>query len=341
MAVSADDPSRRASVTRISSSDEPDASVPRVAIGLPVHNGEDFIERAIESILAQTYRNFELVISDNGSTDRTRDICEHYAGGDDRIRYFRYEVNRGAGWNYENARSLARGSDFYKWAAHDDVIAPTFLERCVAALDKDADAVLAFSGVAAIDAAGEVTRLKHRQVEAIAASPMRRLRAVVSTTANPEAVFGLMRRSALAHTRGQGDYISSDRVLLAELAVQGTFHEVPEVLLFNRDHPRRSVRITKGQFRSLTAWFAPGRPEQFMPSFRLWREYAYAAWHAPLPLAHRLACLGQLPYFLRGNASRLLGDLPFGARRLLRPWRRPSGEVAPVSSAASEASIRQ
>jgi glycosyltransferase involved in cell wall biosynthesis len=307
------------------------AEVPvRLTIALPVYNGENFVEHALESILAQTYHDFELVISDNGSTDRTQEICEKYARADARIRYFRYDVNRGAGWNYENARALARGTDFFKWSAHDDVIAPTFVARCIQALDNDPGAVLAFSGVAAIDADGEVTRLKHRQVEALAERASLRFGNIVGTNANPDAVFGVMRVAALAHTRGQGDYVASDRVLLAELALQGRFYEVPEVLLFNRDHPSRSVRITGGNFHKLSAWFAPEKREQFAPYLRLWSEYARAAWSAPLPRRERIACLLRLPLFLRREGRRLLGDFRFLTGRVLRSWRRPSGDVAPV-----------
>ena len=300
----------------------------RVTIALPVYNGENFVERAIESILGQTYGEFELLISDNGSTDRTREICTRFAAQDPRIRYVRSDVNRGAGWNYENARALARGTDYFKWAAHDDIIAPTFIERCVAALDADPEAVLAFSGVAAIDADGELLRLKKRQVEATSHLPSHRFRGVVRSNADPEAVFGLMRVSALAHTRGQGDYVASDRVLLAELAVQGTFFEVPEVLLFNRDHPSRSVRITGGDFRKLTSWFAPDKPEQFMPNWRLWREYAHAARHAPVSIGERVRCIAVLPAFLRGHAKLLIGDGRFLVLRMMRPWRQPSGGTA-------------
>ncbi len=161
--------------------------------------------------------------------------------------------------------------------------------------------MLAFSGVAAIDADGNVIRLKRRQVEALRPRPSERFRGVICTDADPEAVFGVMRVEALQHTRGQGDYVASDRVLLAELALQGTFHEVPEVLLFNRDHPARSVRITGGDFRKLTSWFAPDKPEQFMPNWRLWREYAHAALHAPISRAERMRAVLVLPTFLRGH----------------------------------------
>ncbi len=156
-------------------------------------------------------------------------------------------------------------------------------------------------------------RLKRRQVEALRPRASERFRGVICTDADPEAVFGLMRVAALTHTRGQGDYVASDRVLLAELALQGTFHEVPEVLLFNRDHPSRSVRITGGDFRKLTSWFAPDKPEQFMPNWRLWREYAHAARHAPISWTERVRCMLLLPTFLKDHGTKLVGDTRFFA----------------------------
>ena len=110
------------------------APKPQVAVLIPCLNEEVAIGKVIADFRAAL--PYALIfVYDNGSTDRTREICEDFAARDDRIRYYRYDVNRGAGWNYENVRALARARDYYKWAPHDDVIAPTFLEKCVAALD--------------------------------------------------------------------------------------------------------------------------------------------------------------------------------------------------------------
>src|SRR5688572_10868700 len=98
---------------------------PRVSIGLPVYNGENYLAEAIDSILAQTFEDFELIISDNASTDRTQEICEAYAAKDGRIRYYRSEVNKGSAWNFNRVFELARG-EYFKWAAHDDYIAPEY-----------------------------------------------------------------------------------------------------------------------------------------------------------------------------------------------------------------------
>ena len=116
--------------------------IPRVTIGLPVYNGQNYLVETLESLLAQTYTDFELVISDNASTDRTEAICRQYAAGDARIRYYRNDENIGASANYNRAFELGRG-EYFKWAAHDDLLAPTYLERCVEVLDANPDVVLA------------------------------------------------------------------------------------------------------------------------------------------------------------------------------------------------------
>src|SRR5262245_31410059 len=119
---------------------------PRVSIGVPVYNGERYLRECIDSILGQTFRDFELILSDNASTDATRTICEAYATRDPRVRYYRNEQNLGACRNFNRCVELARG-DYFLWAAHDDAIAPEYLARCVEALDRDPSVVLSHSDV--------------------------------------------------------------------------------------------------------------------------------------------------------------------------------------------------
>ena len=128
--------------------------MPRVSIGLPVYNGEKFIREAIDSIFSQTFEDFELIISDNGSTDRTQQICQAYAAQDLRIRYYRNKKNIGAARNYNLVFELASG-EYFKWAAHDDLCAPEYLERCVEILDRDPDVVLCYPKTSIIDEHGE------------------------------------------------------------------------------------------------------------------------------------------------------------------------------------------
>ena len=113
-----------------------DERVAAVSVGLPVYNGARYLPAAIDSLLSQTFEDFELIISDNGSTDETERICRGYAARDPRVRYVRSDVNRGLLWNFRNVLELARAPRF-KWMAHDDICAPEFLRRCMEELDAD------------------------------------------------------------------------------------------------------------------------------------------------------------------------------------------------------------
>ncbi|WP_232303729.1 glycosyltransferase family 2 protein [Pseudofrankia sp. DC12] len=105
-----------------------ESRVPEVSIGIPVYNGADFLGAAIESHLAQTFGDFELVISDNASTDGTEELCRRFAKEDSRVRYLRQAENIGANANYNEVARISRGR-FFRWAADDDVLLPEYLER--------------------------------------------------------------------------------------------------------------------------------------------------------------------------------------------------------------------
>src|SRR5262245_20686564 len=115
--------------------------VPRVSIGLPVYNGGRYLRSALESILRQDFCDFELIISDNGSTDASGDTCSANSAKATRIRYHRNEATIGASGNFARVFELARG-EYFKWAAHDDVCRPQFLSRCIETFSGAPDAVV-------------------------------------------------------------------------------------------------------------------------------------------------------------------------------------------------------
>jgi Glycosyltransferases involved in cell wall biogenesis len=127
---------------------------PKVSIGLPVFNGEKYLREAIDSILAQTFTDFELIISDNASTDRTEEICKEYEAKDPRVRYYRNELNLGAAPNYNRLVELSRG-EYFKWACHDDLCAPEFLEKCVEILEQNSPIILCYTRTLIIDENGK------------------------------------------------------------------------------------------------------------------------------------------------------------------------------------------
>jgi glycosyltransferase involved in cell wall biosynthesis len=127
---------------------------PKVSIGMPVFNGEPFIREALDSLLAQTFTDFELIISDNGSTDGTEKICREYAASDPRIRYVRQPENRGAVFNFQYVLTEARG-EYFMWAAHDDIWDSRWVEVLLPVSAENQ--CLAYGFVQTIDASSKKT----------------------------------------------------------------------------------------------------------------------------------------------------------------------------------------
>ncbi len=94
-------------------------NIPTVNIGMPVYNAENYLQGALDSLLAQDYGDFDLLISDNASTDRTQEICLDYTARDRRVRYQRNGRNIGAADNFNRVLEPACGK-YFMWAAHDD-----------------------------------------------------------------------------------------------------------------------------------------------------------------------------------------------------------------------------
>jgi glycosyltransferase involved in cell wall biosynthesis len=131
------------------------SSYPLVSIGLPVYNGAKYLKLALDSLLAQSYTNFEVIISDNASTDGTQQICKEYAAKDNRIHYYRNEKNTEAPVNFNRVFNLSSGK-YFKWAADDDTQAPDYLRKCVQTLEGDDSVALCHSKTIRIKENGEV-----------------------------------------------------------------------------------------------------------------------------------------------------------------------------------------
>ncbi|BCA79490.1 glycosyltransferase [Desulfuromonas sp. AOP6] len=264
--------------------------MPRISIGMPVFNGEKYIAEAIDSILAQTFADFELIISDNGSKDGTLDICKRYAARDARIRLEQQKENRGAAWNYNRVFALSEG-DYFKWCAHDDAIAPSYLQRCLDVLDQYTEVVLCYPQTQLMNEHGGVINVYPDGLHLNNANPVERLARYLFRQAkkcNP--LLGLIRRKALARTSLIGSYNASDQVLLAHLALLGEFHEIPEPLMFRRDHPGASLRANRTA-GAVAAWFNPKQKGRFLvPTLRHGWEYLRCIRQADLPLTQQIQC---------------------------------------------------
>lgn len=276
--------------------------MPRLTIGLPVYNGQNFLAGSIEALLGQSYEDFELIISDNASTDGTADTCRRYQEKDSRIRYFRQERNIGGAPNHNFLVEQARG-ELFKWASHDDLYAPDLLKRCVEALDQFPDVVLAHSWTAVIAESGAVTTAVRYQLATASPSAPERFRSILYEVGGDDD-GGVIRMEVLRRVPLLGSYHHSDRTLVAGLALQGPFYQVPDWLYFRRDHPERAERA----FKTVQAWCAnldPHRSDALRnPVIRLYVEYVWgfvtAIRRAPLSPAEKRACYRHLARWLMG-----------------------------------------
>jgi glycosyltransferase involved in cell wall biosynthesis len=257
----------------MSNTDAAGGGVPAVSVGLPVFNGETFLEVAISSVLAQSHDDLELIICDNASTDRTAEICNDYAARDARIRYFRNPHNLGAAPNYNLAFSHARGR-YFKWLAHDDRMTPSYLAKTVRVLDERSDAVLCNSVVSYIDPSGAPIGLYNSGLSrADSQSAAARFGWMVLRSHSCVDFFGLIRREALQNSLLHGSFHGADRALLAQLAIRGRLIQLPAPLVEMREHPNR---YTRSQARSAdrAAWHdASLRGRVSFPTWRLYAEY--------------------------------------------------------------------
>jgi glycosyltransferase involved in cell wall biosynthesis len=291
-------------------------ALPKVSIGLPVYNGERHVDHAIASIVSQTFEDFELIVSDNASTDTTGDICRGWAERDDRIRYFRNPSNIGAAPNYHQVFRLAR-ADLFKWSAHDDMLEPGFLESCATALGGDDRAVLAYTAARQVDGdgnpIGEIPRFSH----VVSPDPAERFREVVRKERLNLPIFGLIRADALRQTALPGSYHASARVQLAELALRGTFAFVPTEQFIHRNHPTGSLRAYSS-VHALRSWYDTGRSAgTYMPRWEYMGGLMRAATHAPLSWRQRLSCYGEAFRWAVEKRRSLALDVAEAGRQLL------------------------
>lgn len=264
----------------------------KVTVGLPVYNGERYLEDTLKTVLNQTYPDFRLIIADNASTDKTEDICRHYASRDERIHYIRNPVNLGASKNYSCCFEPAR-TPYFRWQNADDPIEPTLIERCVEVLDDNPDVVLAYGQTRIIDEHGQL--LSHYQDNLNLPDPSAAQRFIdcVTKIRLQNVMYGLIRRDALTHTALLGNYVASDLNLVAEIALYGKFREIPVHLFNRRMHPQASSWDRSDSERQRNFW-DPAKRKLILQTWRSIYEYYKAVARAPIPLSEKR----RISYFL-------------------------------------------
>jgi len=271
---------------------------PRLTIGLPVYNAERYLEGSAASILGQTYDDFELIIADNASTDRTEEICRDLSRNDHRVRFVRHAENIGA-WPNHNYTVESASSELFRWAGDDDLIEPTAIEKCIDLLDASGPGtVLTFPRTHVIDEAGEHVEYWAKQGALDQDAPDERLRAILENpTGHLEFMapfYGVMRLSTLRSTSLLKYFFASDAVLIVELALRGKLGEVPEFLYLRRQHPNQSGGWSTSTELERNRWIYPGYRGYPKPRTRLMMGYLEAVREAPLTSSERRRCIAAI-----------------------------------------------
>ena len=294
---------------------------PKVALGMPVYNGADYLPQTLDALLEQTFENFELVIVDNASTDETEDICQSYEKQDDRVRYIRNRHKVGLVANFNRAFRLSSDATYFKWAASDDLCAPDFLERCIAVLDEDPSAVQVFTNLRPVDEEGDLLsyddekdafidrqgRLRSYDFELqnrmTSRNALTRFRTALWREGGWE-MYGLirasaLRRTSLLQTHGFGC------LLLSELGLQGHFRYIPDQLFFPRFHSENTSRKSLSR-REWIGYLTGHKPKIVLPPWQTFLNYINAIMAADqLDLAQKLRCVQSVvAYALRLESVR-------------------------------------
>jgi glycosyltransferase involved in cell wall biosynthesis len=264
----------------------------RVSVGLPVYNGERYLQNALTRLLEQDFEDFELIVCDNASTDGTEEICRSFAQKDARIRFFRNETNIGLSANHNRTFELSTGQ-YFKWAAHDDDFPRAMLTRFVSVMKESAPCVsVVYSLCEYIDEFGNAQGVDSDGVNSDDPWPHKRLAHLLWHVHMYNSTYGLIRSDMLRKTRLYGLYPMADHVFLAELAMLGVFVEIPEPLLRIRIHPGRSF-TTNTDPHALRELFAPGKGHRLSPigiKTRMELELIRSAVLAPITLRDKMLC---------------------------------------------------
>lgn len=286
-----------------------------VSIGIPVYNGERYLEETIKSILSQTYTDFELLICDNGSTDATQEICKKYASQDKRIKYHRNAKNLGAAPNYNLVFELSSG-EYFKWADYDDLLAPDFISKGVEVLDTNPDVAACYPRATFIDENGDFIKDYDPEPDASSPKPHVRFgRLLLDHDHRLAQASGLIRASVLRRTILHGSYPCSDEVLLAHLGLLGRYYEIPDRLFHLRMHPYMSSQGALASERVRVSFFDTSlRGKVVLLKWEYLKNCLIAINDSPISFYQRLSCYTYVVRwaFKKQNFRSLVKDMLLG-----------------------------
>ena len=280
---------------------------PRVTIGVPVYNGERFLHQCLDSLLSQTYRNFVLVISDNASTDRTREICEAYVKADPRVRYHRNPVNLGMYGNFNRVLELV-GTPYVKLANADDYWAPTMLADCMEQMERNPSLVLCHPRVVLVDKDGGEIRRYDKPLHLMEDDAALRFRRVLTELGLVNQLMGVMRIDAVRSMLPFMPCPPADTVFLAELSLHGKIMELPKFQYFRRFHEESSSWDRKSDAHQIKRVSGAGTRRLHLATWKHHWGLVRRVLHSPLGFGAKLPLLGFLARRAVWDRSALLRE---------------------------------
>jgi glycosyltransferase involved in cell wall biosynthesis len=202
---------------------------PKVSVVIPVYNREPYVGKALESVLAQTFADFEVLVIDDGSTDRSRQVVQAYR--DPRVRLVCHEHNQGIPRTRNTGIDGARGA-YLAFLDSDDIAYPTRLAKQVAFLDCHPDHAAVGAWVDWMDETGRpLGRVNRRPLAAQDVAALRLFRQGIENTAS------MARTAILREYRHDENFdVSEDFELWARVAAKHGIANLPEVLVRRRAH---------------------------------------------------------------------------------------------------------
>jgi glycosyltransferase involved in cell wall biosynthesis len=292
---------------------------PTVSIAMPVFNGEKYVWESIETHLNQTYTDFELIITDNASTDRTQDICESYSAKDPRVKYHRNPQNLGAAGNYRRGFELSRGP-YFRWSPSDDLISPNLLQSAVEVLNRDPTVFVAYPRTKLIDDKGDITGDFDENLHLVDDSPVERWKTLHRNLRMGNLHYGLCRSSILRKTGLVRNYSGGDFPLIAEMSLYGKFFEIPDAFFYRRMH-EQAASAMKNAADVMTLYDPKKRRKLFLYNWVHLGANLKSIARAPLPFLERVRLFGFEARWVFWGRREYLRELTMAAGHVARKLR--------------------
>lgn len=290
---------------------------PRATIGMPVYNGALTIAQSLDSLLSQSFEDFELIISDNASTDDSVHIVKSYCQRDSRVRLIQQPRNVGANGNFSAVANAARG-EYFKWATCSDLCHPDFLSHCVALLDARPDVVVAAPVTGLFENHPNESGPYAGDIEVLDDSPAKRFQELIESIKLNNAMNGLIRTKALKARHPVMDhYMRADIVMMSCLALQGKLALAQGAIFLRRMDPRTATILMDSEDDIRHHYPSPDFRSQ-LPTWHLFKGWVQAVHQTPVPAAEKRQAYGYIAKMCFWDRSRLLRDISLGITSLLQ-----------------------